>query len=283
MKGASVLRHAKILLAPVAFSLLNRMASAQESEPGGALLDETLKHNAVVSIFIGSAIVIALVVIATLAKNALAKKKRRKDVELPPKLAYPLFFSISAVILLVSLYVAGSTIYINTISSTKGPVHWHADFEIWNCGTNVDLVDPTGLSNRVGETVLHEHGDNRMHVEGVVVNSGDVSLGNFFRSVGGSLSAGMLTVQTNTGKVLLESGTSCPDGPAELQVFVYTTVEGRMVQEKLGAYEDYSLSGHSQVPPGDCIIIELAPNKETTDHLCESYKVAIRRGALNGG
>ncbi len=283
MKCTSVVRYAKILLPFVALSLLSMITLARESEPSGAMLDDTLKHNAIVSIFAGSAIVIALIVIAALAKNALAKKKRRKDVELPPKLAYLLFFSITVVIVLVTLYVAGSTIYLNTISSTKGPVHWHADFEIWNCGAIVGLIDPTGLSNRVGETVLHEHGDNRMHVEGVVVNTGDVSLANFFRSVGGELRAGMLVVPTNAGTVALESGKSCPEGQAKLQVFVYKAVEGRIVQEKLGAYEDYSLSGHSQVPPGDCIILELAPEKPTTDHLCESYKVAIRRGALNGG
>ena len=283
MNRSGIASYAKILLVLVAFSLLGKIAAANEVESGGAMLDDTLKHNAIVTILVGSIAVIALVVIATLARKSLARKKRRKDIELPPKLSFALFFSIIAIIILVTLYVAGSTIYLNLISSTRGPVHWHADFEIWNCGAAIDLIDPTGMSNRVGEPVMHEHGDNRMHVEGVVINRGDVSLGNFFRSVGGDLRAGMLDVPTNRGMVTLKSGTSCPEGPAKLQVFVYKTVEDRMVQEKLGSYEDYSLSGNSQVPPGDCIILELARDEPATSHLCESYKVAMKRGALHGG
>ena len=96
-----------------------------------------------------------------------------------------LFLGIIIPIVLVTIYSAGSTIYLNIISETQGPVHWHADFEIWDCGQKIDLINPTGFSNRVGNPVFHEHGDDRIHVEGVVVEKKDVDLHSFFEVIGG--------------------------------------------------------------------------------------------------
>ena len=56
-----------------------------------------------------------------------------------------------------------------------------------------------------------------------------------------------------------------------------------MVQEKLTDYEDYILAPQSLVPPGDCIIIEFDKYKESTDNLCESYRIALERGDLYRG
>src|SRR3989344_9432590 len=61
-----------------------------------------------------------------------------------------LFILLCLITLAATIYLVGSTLYINLTSSTKGPVHWHTDFELWNCGQRVNLEDPKGLSNRIG-------------------------------------------------------------------------------------------------------------------------------------
>jgi len=105
-----------------------------------------------------------------------------------PEWAKHLTFVIIAVpILMVTVYMAYSTVLLNVESDTGGPVHWHADFEIWACGEKINLQDPTGLTNKIGEPLLHEHGDNRMHIEGVVLRNEQVSMSAFFTSVGGGI------------------------------------------------------------------------------------------------
>ncbi len=42
-----------------------------------------------------------------------------------------LFVAIVFVAMIPTLVMAGSTVYINTTSSSGGPVHWHADIEIY--------------------------------------------------------------------------------------------------------------------------------------------------------
>ncbi len=265
---------AVLLLSFVVFALV--LPAAVAHEPNN--LGNEIRNNTVRLVLWGSLGVIALVGLAAFLKS------KRKGKELPAALSHVLFFSIAFSVIGITAYVAGSTIYLNVVSSTNGPVHWHADFEVWHCGQWVDLVDPTGFSNRVGEPVLHEHNDNRMHIEGVVVERHDVSIGNFWRSVGGELSQGWLKVPANSGEVTMKDGDSCGDGTGTLQVFVWKSVDGKAVQQKLGTgYEDYVPSGHGNIPPGDCIIFEFGELKDRTEHMCASYKVAIERGALNGG
>jgi len=203
-------------------------------------------------------------------------------------LKWVLFLIIAINTLLVTFYVAGSTIYLNVISETKGPVHWHADFEVWNCGEKLDLIDPTGFSNRVGTSVFHEHGDDRIHVEGVLNRKEDARLSNFLRVSGGLLSEKYMVIPTNVGYFKLENGNFCNGEEGKLQVFLYKVVNAEESenliyhQEKLTDFEDYILSPQSLVPPGDCIIIEFDKEKRETDKICETYKVAIENGELNG-
>ncbi|MEK6839694.1 MAG: hypothetical protein AABX72_02030, partial [Nanoarchaeota archaeon] len=91
----------------------------------------------------------------------------------------PIFLALIIPIIGASLFLIGSTIYGNMISHTKGPVHWHADYEVWACNQKLDLVNPKGLSNRIGTSTFHEHGDDRIHVEGVVHSLEDVALGRY--------------------------------------------------------------------------------------------------------
>ena len=199
-----------------------------------------------------------------------------------------LFLGMVLPVILATLYLAGSTVYLNTISESGGPVHWHTDFEIWNCGQHVDLVEPIGLSNRVGTSVLHEHGDQRVHVEGVVVDSATVGLDDFFAAVGGVLGKGTLVVPTDAGLVAMKDGESCNGGPGLVQVFLYRVNNPGAkpwvyTQQKLPSIENYVPAPYSNVPPGDCVIIEFDIDKPATDKLCTSYEVVIERGELRGG
>lgn len=195
-----------------------------------------------------------------------------------------LFWSIAAVIAIGTGLLIGMTVYLNQVSVTKGPVHWHADFEIWACGEQQDLKDPQGISNKIGTPTLHEHNDNRIHVEGVVVEYPDVNLGAFFRAIGGSLTDKSLAIPTVSGDKSYVTGQSCPDSNelAALQVFAITSdlQQRTYSQQKLVDPAAYQFAEHAQVPPGDCIIIEFGAPKERTDELCQSYVVAKATGKL---
>src|SRR3989304_181785 len=183
-------------------------------------------------------------------------------------------------IVLATLFLAGSTVYLNLTSVTGGPVHWHADFQVWACGQELDLIDPTGIANRVGSPVFHEHGDDRVHVEGVVTDLADVELGKFFGFVGGHLETGHLIFPTNDKLYEYENGDLCGDGkPGVLQAFVWKTDEeaGEFYKEKLTEPEEYVISPHGKVQPGACLIIEFGEEKERTEKLCRFYKVAGQR------
>ena len=244
---------------------------------GHAEQNEDVSQSSVSYILISSTISGALVLFSILYKN--------KSEEL--KLF--LFLGISIPIIIATAQIVSSTVSLNMNSEAGGPVHWHADFEIWKCDKNLDLIEPNGFSNRVGTSVLHEHGDNRMHVEGVVTQKSEISLHRFFDAVGGELTEAMLAVPTNDGMVTADNGEQCPDGvQGNIQVFLYkvTNTEDaknwKFVQRKLENYEDYVISPHSNVPPGDCLIIEFGGEVNRTKYMCESYELSIKRGELTG-
>ena len=194
-----------------------------------------------------------------------------------------LFGTIVLVTVLPTFFLSGSTIYLNSISDSKGPVHWHADFEIWKCGEEIELIDPKGLSNKIGTNVLHEHSDKRIHLEGVVLESNDASLGKFFKVIGGSLFNSRLIVPIENGVAVLENG-ACENQPeSQLQIFVYKTDDkGYYKQEKLINPQAYIISPYGSVPRGDCVIAELDVYKDRTDKMCQSYQAAIQAGKLKG-
>lgn len=198
------------------------------------------------------------------------------------KIKYLLFGLIVVTVLANTLYLVGSTIYLNQVSATKGPVHWHADYEVWQCGKELELEDPKGLSNKVGSETVHEHNDKRMHFEGVMEDLRHASLGHFFKEVGGSLDSEHFTFSTHEGLTTMESGQKCQGQPAKLQVFVYKTEDKFFSQQKLDKPQDYIISPHSQVPPGDCVIIELDAEKPKTDKMCNFYQVVATKGELTG-
>lgn len=217
---------------------------------------------------------------------------KRKRKQAAPKL----FGMMVSVILVVTLYLVASTVYLNSVSYTKGPVHWHADFEIWDCGRPVvahnsgdeadELADPTGfLSNKVGSPTIHEHDDRRMHIEGVLLEKHEGSLGNFFEQIGGDLHKDRLLLPERdkfSGAALLRmNGDLCGDESGEVQVFVNQIKDRKLVQTKLEDPENYVISPFGAVPPGDCIIIEFDRPKASTDKTCVSYDVAKQTGKVD--
>lgn len=266
-----------LLILVVLLLSLGVLSHAEDEVEEDKDIGEALKSKS------GTYILIASIIVGVLIMFAIYEKDRSEKTKIF------LFVGIVVPVILATVYSVGSTIYLNLISETQGPVHWHADFEIWNCGQKIDLINPTGLSNRVGNPVFHEHGDDRIHVEGVVVEKNNVDLHSFFEVVGGTLSNSYITIPADNEIVELRNGDLCNGQQGKLQMFLYKVVnpdDGKnwiFEQQKLDNFEDYILSPYSQIPSGDCIIIEFGVEKEKTEHICESYKVAVERGDLSGG
>lgn len=160
--------------------------------------------------------------------------------ELTKKAVYALLVILISVI---TIYLVITTLHLNIISLTKGPVHWHADFEIWVCDKEIKLAEPKGLSNKQGVDLMHAHNDNRIHVEGVILDKEQASLGAFFYAIGGSLSSDGLKVPSDEGLISVHDGDKCNEKPAELHVFV----NGNLIENP--AF--YEIAHYEKVPPGD--------------------------------
>ena len=190
-------------------------------------------------------------ILLSLVLYTLATQNKRKKI---------IFSAIVVITLLTTVYLLIGTTYINHKSFTKGPVHWHADFEVWECGRQIELKDPEGISNKVGSMVVHEHNDNRIHIEGVLLTKEEGEIEEFIESIGGELTATSLKVPTQEGMQELKRCSK----DAQLQVFAYQTRNGKVSQRKLDNPQEYLISPHSQVPSGDCIIFEMDSPKEKT-------------------
>ena len=164
--------------------------------------------------------------------------------ELIKKIVY---FLVAATASLVTTYLILTTLHLNIISETKGPVHWHADFEIVVCDKKIEIAHSKGLSNEQGTDLMHSHNDNRIHVEGVLLDKKEASLGAFFYAIGGYLSDDGLKVPTDEGMVLIHDGDKCNEQPARLYAFV----NGNLIDNP----SDYVISPYEKVPPGDRIKI----------------------------
>lgn len=225
-------------------------------------------------IFIFSVLLLTLLIAIVIAKRTAHRYKKI------------LFTIIVALTLIPTLFLLGSIIYTNTISITKGPVHWHADFEVWNCGEKLDIINPEGLLNRVGTPLLHEHGDNRIHVEGVLLDKSEADLHTFFDAIGGDLTKTIANIPTNKETQELINDRICNSKEGRLQVFVYKIINPKeknnwqYEQQKIEDFQNYVLSPQTNIPPGDCIIIEFDQEKNKTDKLCSSYASAIQQGKI---
>jgi hypothetical protein len=235
-------------------------------------LDQVISDYSITAVILGFAALAILTTLSLLIKHQNSSLK---------KLLFSLFCLVT---ISTTLFLGGSTIYLNSVSASGGPVHYHADIEIWACGQELNLKDPTGWSNKIGTATLHEHNDKRIHLEGVIVEPQDASLGKFFKVIGGKIDENMVMVPTNEGDVVPGIlGNYCQNNPdAKLQVFVYKVIHKTIVQTKVKDPTNYIIAPQSQVPDGDCIIIEYDSPKDRTDKLCRSYQVAKEIGKIHG-
>lgn len=264
-------------------------------------LEAVINQLSLNAILIGGALLVVLVFLAIWVN----KRKKLKN------LKKPVFILIVAVVITTTLTISSATVYLNVKSATGGPVHWHADLEFWACGNELELREPKGvLSNKIGTPTLHEHDDKRIHLEGVPVSlPHDASLGKFMDVVGGQISQSNLVLPLNDEKIfengkgeedgdghavsdpiLINSflktnkdgyvasfinGQKCGEKAAAVQVFAYKFNEADKTyrQTKLSDPAKYAITDESEVPPGDCLIIEFAAPKDRTDKLCKQYGV----------
>ena len=261
----------KSLMYLIVLIILINIANAHVEDLETLTIDNILISNSLNYIFIVAVIVVVLTLFSIFYKNKTEKIK------------WLLFIAITIPIILATFYLAGSTIYLNIISETKGPIHWHADFEVYICDEQIDIINPSGTSNKIGSPLLHEHGDNRIHIEGVVVDKYNIDLHNFFRFIGGELTGHNMIIPTDRDIIKVTNGDKCNSDVGKLQAFVYKTENGLVKQEKLINFENYIISPESLIPPGDCIIIEFGKEKDKTKHICETYRVALKRGDVRYG
>ncbi len=196
------------------------------------------------------------------------------------------FWIIIYLVSAITLIIIFDTINLTINSETKGPVHWHADYQIWNCGEKLDIVEPEKLTNRIGTRLVHEHGDNRIHIEGIIKDIHNADLHNFFNVISGELTETSFSVPTNRGLVEVKDEELCNGEAAEVQIFAYIVGNANAGQksgflvEQLKVNEDYILSPYQDVPPGDCIIIEFGKRKNKTDKICDTYKLAVEQDRM---
>lgn len=261
-------------------------------------LEAQIAALSVKSVLIASVLLVVLLALAALVINDKDKHHIKK----------PLFILITLTIVIPTLIMSVSTVYLNVKSESGGPVHWHTDIEFWVCNQEVELRDPTEfLSNKVGTSTYHEHDDKRIHLEGVVVKKDyDASLEKFMDVTGGEITNSSVRIPTNenifendvdgddnTGNravvetfventeegekvVSVQNGQNCGEGdPAELQAFLlrYNKEDDTYYQTKLEDPGSYIMRDESIVPPGDCLIVEFDQPKDRTNYLCQQYGV----------
>lgn len=284
--------------------LLSTAASLIDDIPGSYIpqadLETTITSLSMQTVLVAAGSLFVLTIIAMLFSGKYEKLK------------LPLFVLMTIAMAGSTITMIGSTIYLNTVADSGGPVHWHADFEFWACDNELELRNPVGfVSNKIGTATLHEHDDRRIHLEGVVVEEEiDASLGKFMHVVGGAVTESELVVPLNDGdtesifedetdgdgpavanpaaidpyisndpelgKVAhFKDGGTCGDQEADVQVFVYN-YDGETKtyeQTKLENPRDYVITDDPNVPPGDCVIFEFGPTRAQTDRLCEQYGI----------
>lgn len=160
-------------------SLLNILASTD--------LELQITSLATRTVLVGGAVLLVFTLLAALLKNRYGFLK------------LPFFIIMASSLVIPTIILFGSTVYLNTHAESGGPVHWHTDIEFWSCGAELELRNPTGaLSNKIGSSTFHEHNDKRIHLEGVVVRkSEDAGLRKFMNLTGGYVAKDRIAVPLN--------------------------------------------------------------------------------------
>lgn len=193
-------------------------------------------------ILIFATVAIAILLLIGVSRQKSLKVKHEKII----------FILLSVVVLSVTMYLAGITIYWNVSSESNGPVHWHADLEIEICGEKIVLPHSAGLQGKVGTELLHHHNDMRIHIEGIIIKLTKVDVQHFFQAIGGDLTAVSISVPQalppDSNPRAYKNGDYCPDGKAgTLRVFVN--------DKKIENPHKYVIAPYGKIPPGDKIKI----------------------------
>ncbi|MBI5072478.1 hypothetical protein HZA99_01535 [Candidatus Woesearchaeota archaeon] len=160
-----------------------------------------------------------------------------------------LFWALAIGVSAVTVYLLSYTLLVNSTSETNGPVHWHADFEIWVCGEKQTLPESEGISGRVGTPLVHYHDDYRIHIEGAVMNKEDMNLGSFFAAIGGALADSYIGIPQEDGSIKYwRNGDQCQDGHAGTLTLYVTKGQSVTTVQNIAAYV---ISPETNVPPGD--------------------------------
>ncbi len=180
-----------------------------------------------------------------LVAYAVFKKKQSKHEK------HILFWSMVVLLSTATLYLVGYTITVTLLSVTNGPVHWHADFEVWICGEKQILPTSEWLSGKIGSSVLHHHNDYRIHVEGAVMDYEDIMLTQFFQDIGGSLGQSYLSIPQEDGSVAYwQNGDYCPN-KKQGTLHLYAQRGWSDTWEEVLDIPSYIISHYTDVPPGD--------------------------------
>ncbi|MBI1971773.1 MAG: hypothetical protein HYS53_00585 [Candidatus Aenigmarchaeota archaeon] len=231
------------LMAPVAAVFAGIFLSAAASAHG---VEEAAKQSTIESVLgvpdplnvvLATSVVVGFLVFFSLLFRKKFRERHKKIIF--TLIAVPIAFS--------TLYLVGVTLALNSVSATGGPVHWHADIEVWACGQLYHFAHSQGWDNKVGEPLMHLHDDDRIHVEGVVVKMQDVELGEFFNSVGGSFTPESITMPTTAGVKKWSNNDLCNGKMGFLYMFVNGRLEAKM--------DEHIISPYGNVPPGDRIKI----------------------------
>ncbi len=208
-----------------------------------------------------------------------------------------IFSAIVAVVLATTTTITCASVYLAAKSDTGGLVNWQARFQIWACGNQLEIRDPEEFfSNKVGTASLHEHNDNKIHLNGMAMTLPyDFSLGKFMSVIGGKIDNNTLAVplndtnyfvgnapssqealayiQTNNaGKIAsFASGDTCGNNIAEVQAFVYryNPANKAYEQTKIADIASYEPTHATTEDTSDCIIIEFSEHKDKTTKTCD--------------
>lgn len=222
------------------------------------------------------------------------------------KTKFFLFTSMSLVVGLPSLFLWGSSLFLNVFSDSGGKVSWRAGLEVWACGIHIKpKPQPTWVD---GSTLVFEdiyfNLSKELSLTNVLANNGaKIGGGNLRLAVDQnainqlgpqerSLIDDKLSLVDGQLEINLRSGQNCQQIPSELQIFVYQADEnGQGYQQtkltpgvkinqpisrletearELSQEQDYVYTPAESMPPGDCLIIELDVPKESTNKVCKS-------------
>ncbi len=232
-----------VLMSAVSFAHLGEEVEEHDAETieedcstESCFIEDSISYNLII-VEAGLASLIALALASILLRKKLKVLHKRY-----------IFAVIAAIIISVTSFLVFTTVYANYFSVSGGPVHWHADYEVWICGERMQMQESKGLENKIGTSVFHHHNDNRIHVEGVVMNLEDIALGEFFETIGGRLTNESLEIILLDDSVKeVRNGDSCGGVPGKLSMFVD--------EEENFDFDRFIIAPYGTVPPGNFINI----------------------------